>query len=546
MFERSARRTPTSAYPSSGNSSLSVGTDLNRDPVYLSGKVVPSRAFAEAMLTLGKVVNIQKPTPKDHSAYQEWVTGEYHRILERQQPTREKKLVELNKRKSALGEKRKSLLKKLKAFDDFVLAKQSNFFQWLYEHDRSVWRILDPIVSVQKDGTFFEAFSGDESIYARVFLPHSALDGSVTPSLGTTNIDFSLLLERELARVRSYRPLSLEVGLNAVDFKTEAAVVEEEKIPLPETWVRGLVEVQSVLALAPTVFELSSDALAEVISRLLSEKEKHGPRSLVFRLTPEAPVKVEIEPWGEVFTDDWCKYSGDTSVEIRVWGRRRLAVLRDILVQSDRVKVHLLGSGMPSFWTVVKDGIELTIGLSGWTSNDWASKAKFSSFIPTENINQDQIPLALEQLVKNGQLSTAELGGAINVSTQEASMLLQKLCLQGKAMFDPGRNVYRWRDLFPTFDSYEDDQAASIEVRKGLELFHGKKTEVTGDVIQDGIRYLAGEISWDGKLLSPLLELDEDNRPKYAQCTCSHYKYHKLRQGPCRHMVALSLAGAPN
>jgi hypothetical protein len=132
----------------------------------------------------------------------------------------------------------------------------------------------------------------------------------------------------------------------------------------------------------------------------------------------------------------------------------------------------------------------------------------------------------------------------MSVSTPEASMLLQKLCLQGKAMFDPGRNVYRWRDLFPTFDSYEDDQAASIEVRKGLELFHGKKTEVTGDVVQDGIRYLAGEISWDGKLLNPVLELDEDNRPKYAQCTCSHYNYHKLRQGPCRHMVALSLAGA--
>jgi len=546
MFERSARRAPSTASQASGNSSLSVGTDLNRDPVYLSGRVVPSMAFAEAMLTLGKVVKIQKPAPKDHSAYQEWVAGEYQRILERQQPTRAKKLLTLNKRKSTLSAQKQTLVERLKAFEDLVFANQSKYFDWLYEHDRSAWMILDPIVSVQKDGTFFEAFSGDESIYARVFLPHSALDGSVTPSLGTTNIDFSLLLERELARVRSYRPLSLEVGLNAVDFQTEAAVVEEEKIPLPETWVRGLVEVQSVLALAPTMFEISSDALAEVISRLLSEKEKHGPRSLVFRLTPDSPIKVEIEPWGEVFTDDWCKYSGDTSVEIRVWGRRRLAVLRDILVQADRVKVHLLGSGMPSFWTVIKDGIELTIGLSGWTSNDWASKAKFSSFIPTENINQDQISLALEQLVKNGQLSTADLGVAMNVSAQEASMLLQKLCLQGKAMFDPGRNVYRWRDLFPTFDSYEDDQGASLEVRKGLELFRGKKTEVVGDEIQAGIRYLAGEISSKGKVLRPLLELDEDNRPKYAQCSCSHYNYHKLRQGPCRHMVALSLAGAAN
>ena len=151
----------------------------------------------------------------------------------------------------------------------------------------------------------------------------------------------------------------------------------DEKIPLPESWVRGLVEVQSVLALAPTVFEMSSDALAEIIARLQSEKEKHGPRSLKFMLKPNQPIRVEIQPWGEIFSDDWCDYSGDSEQEIKIWGRRRLSVLKDILVNSDRVKVHLLGSGMPSFWTVVKDGVDLTIGLSGGSSNDWASKAGF-------------------------------------------------------------------------------------------------------------------------------------------------------------------------
>jgi hypothetical protein len=470
------------------------------------------------MLTLGEVVKIQKPAQKDHSNYQEWVAGEYLRILHERDPERLGKLKELTDRKGALIAKRDPLLEKLNVARNVIYSSQRKYFEWLYENDRSTWVILDPIVSVQKDGTFFEAFSGDESIYARVFLPHSAMESASAPSLGTTNIDFSLLLERELSRVRSYRPLSLQVGLNSV-------------------------EVQSVLALAPTVFEMSSDALAEILSRLLAEKEKQGPRALVFRLVPEEPIRVEIQPWGEVYSDDWCSYEGSTTQEIRVWGRRRLSVLKDILVHTDRVTVHLLGSGMPSFWTVVKDGVELTVGLSGWSSNDWASKAKFSSFIPTANVKTELLESALAVLVKSGQVTTASLSAELSITVPEASVILQKLCLKGKAMFDPSRAVYRWRDLFPTFDSYDSDQKDSLESRKGLELFQKGSVTVVSDDVKDQIRYLVGDASIDGATYKPLLELDADNRPKFAQCNCSHYNYHKLRQGPCRHMIALSLAG---
>jgi hypothetical protein len=542
MFEQNSRRVDSTASVKANNSALTFGTDLNRDPVYLSGNVKSSRSFAQAMLALGAVVKIQKPGQKDHSEYQKWVEGEYMRILQEREPNRLAEHAELTQRLTVLQKKRDSLNSNLRSLEAFVNSKKREYFDWLYENDRNAWLVLDPIVSVQKDGTFFEAFSGDESIYARVFLPHSQLESAEKPSMGTTNIDFSLLLEREFERVRSYRPMSLTIGLNSVDFKTEAAVVEEEKIPLPETWVRGLVEVQSVLALAPITFEMSSDALSEIIARLQSQKEKHGPRSLKFMLNPEQPIRVEIEPWGEVFADDWCTYQGETTETIRIWGRRRLAVLKDILVGTDRVKVHFLGSGMPSFWTVLKDDVELTIGLSGWSSNDWASKAKFSAFIPTANVDETQIPLALEFLTKNGSITTGELSKGLSVTIPQASVLLQKLCLQGKAMFDPARNLYRWRDLFPTLDLYQEDDS-SRESRAGLALMQGSKVVKTLDDVKAGVRYLAGLAKVDKNEFKPVLELDADNRPKYAQCTCPFYSFNKLRQGPCRHMIALILVG---
>jgi hypothetical protein len=183
------------------------------------------------------------------------------------------------------------------------------------------------------------------------------------------------------------------------------------------------------------------------------------------------------------------------------------------------------------------------VGLSGWSSNDWASKAKFSSFIPTANIREELLESALAILVKSGQVTTASLSQELSASVAEAGVLLQKLCLQGKAMFDPSRALYRWRDLFPTFDAYETDQKESLESRKGLELFRSGSVTVVSDDLKDKIRYLVGEASIDKVLYKPLLELDADNRPKFAQCSCSHYNFHKLRQGPCRHMIALSLAG---
>ena len=50
MFERTARKTYSAAHSSPNQESISFGTDLNRDPVYLAGEVLSSTAFAKAML----------------------------------------------------------------------------------------------------------------------------------------------------------------------------------------------------------------------------------------------------------------------------------------------------------------------------------------------------------------------------------------------------------------------------------------------------------------------------------------------------------------
>jgi predicted nucleic acid-binding Zn finger protein len=45
----------------------------------------------------------------------------------------------------------------------------------------------------------------------------------------------------------------------------------------------------------------------------------------------------------------------------------------------------------------------------------------------------------------------------------------------------------------------------------------------------------------DSKVLNPKIISDVDGRVTYAQCNCSFFNFNKMRLGPCRHIVAVSM-----
>ncbi len=529
---------------SPNDSSVTFGIDVDQSPVYLNVDVIPSYAFARLMLVLGKVVRMQDSgMEKDHSAYQEWVRGEYLKELNEEMKEKKAKLPSLIKKKSLIENKLKSLKEKSKKYNSKNFKKERrNFWEWLYNHNREAWLVLDPIVSVQPDATFFEAFSLDESTYARVSLPHEATISNKKPSYGTTNIDFSLSLERELARTRNYRPLHLTVGSDSVGVDTGVSSTIEKKIDLPESWVRGLVEVQAALSLAPVELTLSSSYLADILARLESEKDREGPRALVFNLKPGEKPKIEIQPWGEIHKVSDKLFTGEENRKIKVWGRRRLRVLGNLLSIVPELKVRLIDSGMPSFWSIEIEDVVLTIGISGWTSQDWAGRARFSAITPASDLSLNIIENAANLLKMENTLSVNELAKKINQSPSDCRRILQSLCIKGLAMFDPENGKYRWRALFPSLN-LDDESEAGLEERKGLEIFKSKNIKIISDQITLKGRELKGLVELDEKITQPFIIKDLDGRVINAQCDCSHFRFHKLRQGPCRHIVSLSLKG---
>ena len=115
-------------------------------------------------------------------------------------------------------------------------------------NDPLAFLILDPIITVHPDQVIFEVFSKDEGTYAKLGLPRSAFALDSEPACGTTNIDFSAALYAGIQQMRSYRETRVGVGREQVKVATAAATrgeVLEKKIRVPDTWVRGFLQVQS-------------------------------------------------------------------------------------------------------------------------------------------------------------------------------------------------------------------------------------------------------------------------------------------------------------
>src|SRR6185436_6240975 len=138
----------------------------------------------------------------------------------------------------------------------FYKARQ-RYFDWLYQKDRDAWFVLDPVITVHPDEIFFECFSQDESSYGRLGASYEVFQNVGTFACGTTNIDYSAALYDEFQKIRSYKATKFEVDPSGFDVRTEGEQdFKEVKIDLPDTWVRGFLQVNSAMALPARGFDL--------------------------------------------------------------------------------------------------------------------------------------------------------------------------------------------------------------------------------------------------------------------------------------------------
>jgi predicted nucleic acid-binding Zn finger protein len=296
------------------------------------------------------------------------------------------------------------------------------------------------------------------------------------------------------------------------------------------------------MTLPTTVVDLHPMDVHNVCLVLRRNKELFGPRSLRYRLRPGEPVVIVVEPWGIEVRCPRSLFKGSSEREIRVWGRRRLHVLERLLPRARSVRVHLLGTGQPSFYVVDLGSLSFTLGLSGWTKNDWAAASNFDLMAAREEVDDDTRQRVFDKLGQVWLSAPAALAEALGLSEPVVASALAGWVQAGRAIYDLESGVYRKRELTREPLPAAALRFASQREEEAARMLHQGKIAVDAVNEHEGRLRVAGRIHYQGRLTAAWFVLDADRRLVEGECACDYFIRNRLHRGPCDHLLALRAA----
>ena len=517
---------------------VSFAPDTLREPTYFIGKLQKSLHFREAISALHYVVvSDLRLKPKERTDYQAWLKEQEPIWMAEYMAGASDVRDQIEAKKLELEGVRKE---KAGVMAPYYKAQQA-YFNYLYKKDMDMWYVLDPVITVHPDEIFFECFSQDESSYGKLSCDYGVFKEVEEFKCGTTNIDYSQLLYDEFQKIRTYKETEFKVDPSGFEIQTtNEDSYKEMKIDLPDSWVRGFLQVSSAMTLPASEVTLEPMDLHNLLFYLKRFKEKEGPRSIRFILKPGKPVQMLLEPWGHVINCPRSLYKGDTEREIRIWGRRRLLILERLLPIAEKINITLLGTGLPSFYQVKMGGMTFTLGLSGWTQNDWSKMGQFDLMAPrrvTDAMTQQKVFLALKE---NWLESADSLAGRLGMDKTVVLGALGILVQSGKVIYDLEHKVYRVRILKKDELPMDELRFASEAEAKATKLIAAKSIKIVEMAERDGVKVIRSQ--WNGG--ETTIYIDSDDRLIQAECNCNFFRQNRLRKGPCEHIIATRMLAA--
>jgi biotin operon repressor len=525
-----------------GNTQMSFSPDTKRPPTYFIGELRQKVAFREAISALHDVVvSDLRYQPKDKTAYKEWRAKQneidWQLVAAMRQDVGDK-IKQLQGELNALNQRS---YERLKPYYD----ARAKFQRFVFQKQLDFYFVFDPVITVHPDEVFFECFSVDESSYGRLGASYEVFKNINEFACGTTNVDYSAALYDEFQKIRSYKSTQLQVDPSGFEVQTtNEEAYKEVKIDLPDSWVRGFLQVSSAMSLPATRFDLHPMDIHNICFILRRHKETKGPRSMRYHLKPGEPVRVVFEPWEIEVICPRSPYYGAQEQVIRVWGRRRLNILERLIPVAKNFTVHLLGTGMPSFYVADLGDMSFTLGLSGWTANDWASAGNFDLMAPRADVDEWTQKQVFDALRENWLESPDSLARRLNLSRTAVLGALSAYTQAGRAIYDLNKRVYRVRELSREPLPMERLRFANEREERATRFLSQNEIQVTSVSDADGALLLQGNVKDKDKTYTPSLTIDRDERIIAAECTCNWHQQNKLYKGPCEHILALRMQHA--
>ncbi len=542
-------------------------TNHLREPTYFRGELREPVLFREALAALYHVVvSDYKYRPRDRLEFRAWLEEQDRKFLAGLGVKSLKARAKMDQLEARLAELNAARTDRLRPF----YRARTDYFNYVYESAYERQYLFDPVVTVHDDEVSFEAFSRDESTYARLAAKYDLFDSVKDFQCGTTNIDFSAKLHNELERMRTYRRTRFDVEPSGFTVATDGGDGhKEKKIDLPDSWVMGFLQVHSTMSLGLTRFHMAPVDLFNICRYLRRRKVRKSPRALRYELVPGQRVRAVLEPWEHVIEltpaapldggpplslemTPGAVYEGSKPLTLRTWGRDRLQTLGRLLPVCKRIDVFLAGHGLPSVYVLDLGPLTFTLALSGWTDNDWTGGAqKFDLLTRRLLVGAADLTRTYEVLKKVHHATDGAVATQTGLGVEKSRSALSYLCQIGRAMFDLAGGVYRHRDLFPEPFTVKEAaaavspvaQAKSPEEKAALAIFESGNVFLTARrPVSTGYKLTGSAKGGDGARVRPLMHVDHEGKIIEASCTCGHYQKHKLTRGPCEHILALRLA----
>ena len=143
----------------------------------------------------------------------------------------------------------------------------------------------------------------------------------------------------------------------------------EKKVDLPESWVRGFLQVQAAMGMPGTRLNVKPIDLLAALRFLRHSKAKVSPRALRYEFEPGQDARLVLEPWEHVVPLEGAEHNYTERKTTRVWGRRRLKLIEGLLPFAEGVDIYLKGRALPSFYAVKLPGMTFLLGLTGWSGS---------------------------------------------------------------------------------------------------------------------------------------------------------------------------------
>ena len=381
----------------------------------------------------------------------------------------------------------------------------------------AILRAADPVVTSTPQGLRLESFSPCCGVYARLDIDAAALDATYCAP-GVTNVDVNPPLRQALASIHGSLPLHLAVGSDRLEVSTLDGQVVEEKVTLPQRWLKGFTETQMICAGLELRWVLDGAPARQFIQGL----PRTSSTKAVLWATPTArSPRLASRP---------------SAGAVCLAGPERLRVVEPLLRHVTALRAYGqetdAGSApSASAWVLDLPGARLTIVVSPEKSRGFSGEGGVLHSLSGADVYDDADRVAA-LLSFDPRIEVGQLAREASMSEDRVRGALSLLASSGQVGYDLSAATYFHRPLPLRSDALETLHPRLAGARALVDV--GAVTVVGPGLVQ--VRSSGTDYA---------VRLSATAGPG-DRCTCPWYATHRGTRGPCKHVLAARIGAAPS